>query len=79
MRCAKNGTTVFAPVPDSVVLLSQVALRFVLVTFKLCIIMLIIIIYWYSLFHLLLQITVSIVINACDYGNCNAWSLPSPQ
>ena len=36
MRCAKNGTTAFAPVPDSIVLmlLSQVTLRFVLVTFQ---------------------------------------------
>ena len=49
--------TTFSPVPDSIVLmlLSQVTLRFVLVTFKICIIMLIII---YNLFYLSLQITV---------------------
>ena len=41
--CAKNGTTAFAPVPDSIVLLSQVMLRFVLVTFKNCIIMLLLV------------------------------------
>ena len=41
--CAKNGTTAFAPVPDSIVLLSQVTLRFVLVTFKNCIIMLLLV------------------------------------
>ena len=49
-RSMKNGTTVFAPVSDSIVLLMQSSNIEICV--KICIIMLIIIFYWYSLFHL---------------------------
>ena len=66
MRCVKNSITVFAPVPDSM-LLSQVMLRFVLVTFKICIIMLIIF-NWYSSFYLLLQITsIKVLFNSINF------------